>query len=83
MIAYEFYRCDKGKGNELIGILPERRIDLGRVDQESIIKWVRMVLDDHTDMSNISFLKVTIKKPEVGRRDLGLERRTKRNRKLK
>jgi len=76
MIAYEFYRRDKVKGNELIGILPERRTNPGRIDQESIIKWVRMVLGDQADLSNIFFVKVTIAKTEVGKRKLGLKRNT-------
>lgn len=38
MIAYEFYRCDKVKGNELIRILPKRRFDAGRINRESIMK---------------------------------------------
>ncbi len=83
MIAYEFYQRDKVKGYELIGILPERRIVPERIDQESIMKWVRMVLGDHADMNNIFFLKVTVGKTEVIRRDLVLERRTKRNWRLK
>lgn len=82
MIAYEFYRRDKVKGKELIGILPERRIDPGRIDRKSIMKWVRMVLGDHADMSNIFFLKVIIGSAVV-RPYLVLKRRTKRDRKLK
>jgi len=81
--AFESYLCDKVKGNELIGILPERRIDLGRINRESIMKWVRLVLGDHADMNNIFSLKITVGKTEVRRRDLVLERRTKRNRRLK
>jgi hypothetical protein len=46
MVAYEFYLCnDKGK-ERLFGILPERRKNLERINQESIMKWGRMVLDD-------------------------------------
>jgi len=47
------------------------------------MKWVRMVLGDHADMTNIFFLKVTIGESEVGRRDLGLKKGTKRKSKLK
>ena len=46
MLAYEFYlHNDKGR-ERLIGILPERRKNLERIDQESIMKWGRMVLGD-------------------------------------
>jgi len=47
------------------------------------MKWVRMVLGDHADISNIFSLKVTIGKSEVGRRDLSLKKGTKPKRKLK
>ena len=67
MVAYEFYRRDEINGHRLIGILPERRRHSKRITKESIMKWVRIVLDDHADMSNIFFLKVTIGKSEVER----------------
>ncbi len=83
MVAYEFFRCDKVKGNELIGILPERRSDSGRIDRKSIMRWLSTFLGDHTDMSNIFFLKVTVGKDKVGRRDPGLKRRNKQSREIK
>jgi len=76
MIVYEFYRCDKVKGNELIGILPERRIDPGRINRESIMKWVRMVLGDYADLKNIFFAKVTIGEGEAERLKLTLKKNT-------
>jgi len=54
MVAYEFY-LRNGKGRELLmGILPERRKNLERINQESIMKWGRMVLGDH---SSVDFYK--------------------------
>jgi hypothetical protein len=36
MVAYEFYCCLKTGAEQLIGILPERRTDSGRVTRQSI-----------------------------------------------
>ncbi len=83
MVAYEFYRGDEINGYHLMGILPERRKHQERITEESIMKWVRVVLGDHTDMGNIFFLKVTTGKSEVKKRDRGLKRGTKRQGKLK
>jgi len=60
MVAYEFYRHDKVKENELIGILPERRTNPERIDQESIINWVKMVFGDTEDIDNIFFIQVNV-----------------------
>jgi len=76
MLAYEFYRRDGINGDHLIGILPERKIDPERINRESIIKWVRMVLGDHADLKNIFFAKVTIGEGEVGKQRLSLKRNT-------
>ena len=58
MVAYEFYR-QKPNGCHLIGILPERRKDLERITEESIMNWVRILLGDGADLRNIFFIKVT------------------------
>jgi len=60
MVAYEFYRHDKIKENELIGILPERRTNPERIDQESIMNWVKMVFGDTEDIDNIFFIQVNV-----------------------
>ncbi len=60
MVAYEFYRHDKVKENELIGVLPERRINPERIDQESIMNWVKMVFGDTEDIDNIFFIQVNV-----------------------
>jgi hypothetical protein len=43
MAAYEFYWFDLTKGYELIGILPERRINPERLTQESIVRWAENI----------------------------------------
>ncbi len=59
MVAYEFYRFDKANGCHLIGILPERRKNPERISEESVMGWVKKLLDDHEDFSKIFFVKVT------------------------
>ena len=62
MVAYEFYWRNTMKGYELIGILPERRKDPGRISEESIMNWGRMILGKQADENDIYFIKVTIDK---------------------
>ena len=62
MVAYEFYWRNEIKGNELIGILPERRKDPKRISEESIMNWGKMILGECVDKNNIFFIKVTIDK---------------------
>jgi hypothetical protein len=76
MVAYEFYCGGKINGCDLVGILPERRKHQKRITEESIMRWVRMVLGDHADLSNIFFVKVTIGEGEAGRRKVGLKKNT-------
>lgn len=60
MLAYEFYSRDELDGDHLIGILPERRKSKERITEESIMKWVRMVLGDDAGITHIFFVKVRL-----------------------
>jgi len=60
MVAYEFYLRDNGEKDFLIGILPERRRDFRRINEDSILKWGRMVLGNRGDNQNIYFVKVKL-----------------------
>lgn len=60
MIAYEFYWRNGIKGNELIGILPERRKDPKRISQESVMNWGKIILGEFVDENEIFFIKVNI-----------------------
>jgi hypothetical protein len=60
MTAYEFYSRDEIKGDQLIGILPERRKNPERITAQSIMKWVRNVLGDNRDIDHIFFIKVRL-----------------------
>jgi hypothetical protein len=65
MVAYEFYRGDRKNGHHLIGILPERRKHQERISEESIMKWVKLVIGDNADTSDIFFVKVTFGESEA------------------
>ena len=60
MLTYELYWSDPVKGDELLGVLPERRKNPTRITQESVIKWGRMLLSDNMNGKSIFFKKVTI-----------------------
>jgi hypothetical protein len=62
MVAYEFYFRNRIKGDELIGILPERRRKPERVTQESIMKWAKIVFSDAIDMNSIYFVPIKLEK---------------------
>jgi hypothetical protein len=65
MLVYEFYFRHKIKGNELIGILPERR-RTERVTQESIMNWAKIVFSDTLDINCVYFVPVTLEKNVFG-----------------
>lgn len=60
MIGYEFYYCDAMEGFHLIGVLPERRKDPGRITQESIINWGREIASVYADLTTLFFIEVII-----------------------
>ena len=44
MVVYEFYWYDLEKGYQLIGVLPERRQNPTRINQESVLNWAKIFL---------------------------------------
>lgn len=62
MVAYEFYRRQQATGDQLLGILPERRKKQERITRESVMNWVRKVLGSHADAEfhQIYFVRVEI-----------------------
>ena len=66
MLAYEFYFRNKVKGDELIGILPERRKKPERVTHESIMKWAKIVFSETLDVTNIYFVPINLEKSLTG-----------------
>jgi hypothetical protein len=41
--AYEFYHRVGNGRDHLVGILPERRKDLARIGEDSILNWARLL----------------------------------------
>jgi len=60
MVVYEFYWHDLEKGYQLIGVLPERRKNSTRVNQESILNWAKHFFDKPLGISNIFFIPIAI-----------------------
>jgi len=60
MVAYEFYSPDEVGKEHLIGILPERRKNLKRITNKSILNWVKKILDKGGNIKNIYFTKVDV-----------------------
>lgn len=62
MVAYEFYRRDSAEGYQHIGTLPERRMNLARITEESVMNWARELLGESVDLDNLFFITITIDK---------------------
>ena len=59
MIAYQFYLYNKGKGYQLVGVLPERRKKSERINRESILNWGTKFFPD-VDGKNCFFVGAEI-----------------------
>jgi hypothetical protein len=62
MVAYEYYWRNAMRGYELIGVLPERRKDINRITQKSIIGFGKKFWGDNVGIDNILFIRITIDK---------------------
>jgi hypothetical protein len=49
-------------GYQHIGTLPERRKNPARITQESVINWVRKILDENIDFNDVFFITIMIDK---------------------
>jgi hypothetical protein len=64
MLSYQFYCLDEKGKNHLIGILPERRFNPGRVTDRSIINWAREIIGNGCDGRRIHFVRVNMPEGE-------------------
>ena len=60
MLAYQFYLRNEIKGNEFVGVLPERRRNPVRITEESIINWGRKNFGRNVRDGDIFFVKVDL-----------------------
>jgi hypothetical protein len=58
MIVYEIYIEDcRSRKRELIGVLPEKRRGVEKIDQKTIVRWYRTILGNDFDTNEISFVQ--------------------------
>ncbi len=60
MIAYEFYSRDAEDNLHLIGILPERRNNSGRITEDSVINWGKQIIGTEPGLTKIFFVRVRV-----------------------
>ncbi len=60
MVAYEFYWLDSTGAYQIIGVLPERRKDPGRITEECIMNWGKKFFDKGLVTGDIFFIRVTV-----------------------
>jgi hypothetical protein len=58
MVVYELYWLNPRGEYQIIGVLPERRKNLARITQESIMRWGENIFC--LDTKDIYFIQVTI-----------------------
>ena len=60
MVAYEFYSLNPTGGYQIIGVLPERRKNSERVNEQSIMNWGKNLFAKELDNEDIFYIQVTI-----------------------
>lgn len=60
MVAYELYCLGQTGGYQIIGVLPERRKNPGRITQESILNWGETIFGEGLKTEDSFFIQVTI-----------------------
>lgn len=60
MLAHELYLRDPLEGYQHIGTLPERRTNLARITERSVMNWAREILGDGIDFDKLFFITITI-----------------------
>ncbi len=60
MTAYEFYVLGESKRKKLLGILPERRLNQERINDETIMNWARLYFGSLYKLTDIRFVRIDI-----------------------
>ncbi len=60
MTAYEFYWCDETGKFHLFGVLPERRSNLVRITQDSVMNWGRSLAANKVERNSLYFVQVEL-----------------------
>ena len=65
MLAYEYYCTDETDRVHFIGIISERRKNLERITDESILNWGKIILGKNAGLGNLFFVQITIDDTDV------------------
>jgi hypothetical protein len=60
MLGYQFYCLDENGKDHLIGVLPERRFNPGRITDRSIMNWARGIIGNGCHGRRIHFVRVNM-----------------------
>ena len=60
MLGYQFYCLDEKGKDHLVGILPERRFNPGRITDRSIMNWAREIIGNGCRGRRIHFIRVNL-----------------------
>ena len=60
MVIYEVYLRGNGEKGELIGVLPERRVNKDRKDSDSVMNWSRTLFGNAFNTDQLLFVQKTI-----------------------
>jgi hypothetical protein len=60
MVIYKVYLRGSGEEGELIGVLPERRVNRDRIDSDFLMKWSRTLFGNAVDADQLLFVQKTI-----------------------
>ena len=71
MILYKFYLSDPTTGFIFLGALPERRRNLKRITDESILNWGRKYFGGNGKDDDIFFIKTVLEEGEIPATSLG------------
>jgi hypothetical protein len=60
MVIYGVYLRGNGEERELIGVLPERRMNRDRIDSDSVMKWSRTLFGNVFNADQLLFVQKSI-----------------------
>jgi hypothetical protein len=60
MVIYKVYLRSSGEKGELIGVLPERRVNRARIDSDSVMKWSMARFGNTFNPDQLCFVQKTI-----------------------
>ena len=60
MMVYEFYWRDPIKGNQIIGVLPERRKNPARITEEAVLNWGEKYFGNNLNLNDMFFIETEI-----------------------